>query len=130
MEERPWRARGYWPHVEDAFGLDGFSDSRAGNLGLVAPSEAGSAAPQEETRRANERLVRAVGHIIQAEKHVPLLCECADPFCMEPVPMTLGEYETVRSHPRRFALVPGHTRVAGERIVGKDSRFEITEKAE
>lgn len=96
----------------------------------MAPSEAGSTAPQDETRRANERLVRAVGHIVEAEKHVPLLCECADPFCTEPVPMTLGEYEAVRSHPRRFALVPGHPLVAGERIVGKDSRFEITEKAE
>jgi hypothetical protein len=96
----------------------------------VRPSEAGPAAPQHETRRANERLVLAVGHIVEAEKQVPFLCECMDPFCTEPVPMTLQEYKAVHAHPRRFALVPGHATVAGERIVGEDSRFQITEKPE
>jgi len=96
----------------------------------VRLSEAGSAAPQQETRRANERLVRAVGHIVDAENHVPFLCECVNPSCTEPVPMTLREYEAVRAHPRRFALVPGHPTVAGERIIGEDARFQITEKPE
>lgn len=94
----------------------------------MRPSEAGLAAPQHETRRANERLVRAVGHLVEAENQVPFLCECRDPLCTEPVPMTLQEYEAVRAHPRRFALVPGHPTLAGERIVGEDSRFQITEK--
>jgi hypothetical protein len=72
--------------------------------------------------------VRAIGHIVEAEKPVPFLCECMDPSCTEPVPMTLREYEAVRAHPRRFALVPGHPTVAGERIIGEDSRFQVTEK--
>ena len=112
------------------FPADTFPDLQAGNLACVRPSEAGSAAPQQETRRANERLVRAVGHIVEAEKQVPFLCECMDPFCTEPVPMTLREYEAVRAHPRRFALVPGHPTVAGEQIVGEDPRFQVTEKPE
>jgi hypothetical protein len=105
-----------------------FPDLHAGNLASVGLSEAGSAAPQLETRRANDRLVRAVGHIVEAEKQLPFLCECMDPSCTEPVLMTLGEYEAVRAHPRRFALVPGHPTIAGERIVGKDPRYQVTEK--
>lgn len=95
----------------------------------MGPSE-GSAAAQLETRRANERLERAIGHIVEAEKHVPFLCECKDPLCTEPVPMTVEEYKAVRAHPRRFALVPGHPTVAGERIISEDSRFQVGEKSE
>jgi hypothetical protein len=94
----------------------------------VRPTEADSAAAQHETRRANERLVRAVGNIVEPEKQVPFICECMDASCTDPVPMTLREYEAVRAHPRRFALVPGHPTVAGERIIGEDARFQITEK--
>jgi hypothetical protein len=89
--------------------------------------EAGAEA-QRQIKQANERLVRAIEAVVPEERQVPFLCECVDPLCTDPVPMTLEEYSAVRSHPRRFTIVPGHGTVTGERVVGEDERFQVTEK--
>jgi hypothetical protein len=56
------------------------------------------------------------------------VCECADTECSEPMSLTLGEYEELRSHPNRFAVLPGHVLEEVERVVDADDRYVVVEK--
>jgi len=56
------------------------------------------------------------------------VCECADESCTEPMEMTLGEYEAVRAHPNRFAVLPGHIYPAAERVVEEHGHYVVVEK--
>jgi len=58
-------------------------------------------------------------------------CECADQGCIESVPLTLEEYESVRRNPTHFLVRPGHVYSEIERVVetdGQGLRFEVVEK--
>jgi hypothetical protein len=67
-------------------------------------------------RRANEERVRA-----ETEDSLPewleILCECADRDCRQPLPIAAAEYEWLRQHPARFAVLPGHEAPAVEDVV-------------
>jgi hypothetical protein len=56
------------------------------------------------------------------------LCECADENCVEPMRMSLGEYETLRSQSNRFAVLPGHVYAEVERVVTENERYVVVEK--
>ena len=56
------------------------------------------------------------------------MCECADPECSEPMSLTLGEYEELRSHPNRFAVLPGHVLETVERVVDAHDGYVVVEK--
>jgi hypothetical protein len=56
------------------------------------------------------------------------VCECADTECHEPIELTLGEYEELRSHPDRFAVVPGHVEEGVERLVAAHEGYVTVEK--
>ena len=47
-------------------------------------------------------------------------CECARLGCNQLIELTVREYEEVRSHPRRFVVVPGHE-LARRRDRGRDA---------
>ena len=58
-------------------------------------------------------------------------CECADTDCVEKLPLTLEEYESVRRIPTHFLVKPGHVYRDVERVVetdGNGTRFEVVEK--
>lgn len=79
-------------------------------------------------REANERLEQAVeDHVAEAQR-VPFLCECANAFCRGRVDLTLEQYSALRARENRFAIVPGHPRVDGERIVEHHEGFHVVEK--
>lgn len=42
--------------------------------------------------------------------------------------LTLGEYQEVRSHPNRFAVLPGHVLEVVERVVAAHDGFVVVEK--
>ena len=44
---------------------------------------------------------------------VPFICECADEHCTTTVPLSLSEYEGVRTNSRQFLTVFGHERFEG-----------------
>ena len=44
--------------------------------------------------------------------------------------MTRAEYESVRSDPRRFIVVPGHEHTDTARVVERNSAFSVIEKLE
>src|SRR3954447_8794136 len=56
------------------------------------------------------------------------VCECADENCAEPMEMTLDEYERVRAHPNRFAVLHGHVYPEVEDVVEERERYVIVSK--
>src|SRR4029453_2431422 len=52
-------------------------------------------------------------------------CECASVDCLERIPMTLGEYETLREFPNRFAVLPSEAHLIPEveHAVQKTERY-------
>ncbi len=56
------------------------------------------------------------------------LCECGNADCLERVPMTLHEYERIRSNPVHFAFLAGHENPEVERIVERTDRYVVVEK--
>lgn len=63
-------------------------------------------------RSANERIeLEAETNGYRGEK-VPFLCECPDMSCTDVIRLTLEDYESIRTGPARFFVVPGHQSVA------------------
>ena len=56
------------------------------------------------------------------------VCECADQRCAEAIEMTLAEYEAIRMHPNRFAVLPGHVVGTVERVVEARDAYVVVEK--
>jgi hypothetical protein len=56
------------------------------------------------------------------------LCECADQFCAESVPLSREAYERVRAISEHFAVTPGHLRPEVERVVEKHRLYWVVEK--
>ena len=74
-------------------------------------------------RAVNER-IRELG--VPALGVADLICECADGECTRVMPMTLGEYDSVRSDPSLRAVLPGHDRVElGGQVVWRTERFVV-----
>jgi hypothetical protein len=56
------------------------------------------------------------------------VCECADASCTERISMTMSEYESVRAHPNKFAVVPGHELLDVEFVIEANERFVTVSK--
>ena len=76
----------------------------------------------ERIEELNERFDAAL------EAGASWVCECADTECSEPIEMTLGEYEELRSTPNRFAVLPGHVVEGVERVVEARDGYVVVEK--
>jgi hypothetical protein len=79
-------------------------------------------------REVNER-IREVGERFSDElTRFDFFCECADFTCTQRLTLALREYESVRAHPARFAVLPGHELPELERIVERNERYVVVEK--
>jgi hypothetical protein len=80
----------------------------------------------------NEALFREVNERIREittyDGWFEFLCECGDQECTQPIVMSLGEYESVRSDATWFVIVPGHEVADVERVVDRTDRFAVVEK--
>jgi hypothetical protein len=74
-------------------------------------------------REVNERIAD-----LTAFEDGEFLCECGDGACLDPVSMSLRDYEHVRDDPTWFFIVPGHVISEAESIVEKHERFHIVQK--
>jgi len=88
---------------------------------------------REERLAANEDLFRHVNERIAEltdkwSGELDLVCECADSQCTQRIVLTLEEYEQLRQHPHRFAVLPGHEIPDVEDVVDRNHRFLIVEK--
>ncbi len=62
---------------------------------------------QFDFRRANDRIARRALELRADDVRVPFICECADATCLDPVPLTVADYD---EHCARgqAVIVPGH----------------------
>jgi hypothetical protein len=86
---------------------------------------------------ANESAFRDVNEAIArgqwpGEQDAPasFRCECARFGCNELVELSLREYEHVRSHPRRFVVLPGHELPEVETVVERSQDYFVVEKTD
>jgi hypothetical protein len=55
-------------------------------------------------------------------------CECARLGCNELIELTPRIYEEIRSHPRRFVVLPGHEVVEVETVIETRDDYLVIEK--
>jgi hypothetical protein len=79
------------------------------------------------SREINEGIERAVG---SREGYVRMTCECGLSDCQALVAISIGEYEVLRSDPRRFAVVRDHVMADVEEAVSVTDRFVVVQKRE
>ena len=87
---------------------------------------------EQAKRRAatNQALLRRVNEAIRshrADEVVIFRCECGQLGCNELIGLTRAEYNAVRAHPRRFAIVPAHEIAEIETTVERHDRYAIVE---
>jgi hypothetical protein len=114
---------------------------------LIQPRRLEAAMDQRLTRQArNEAIIREVNERIEQldkaaeeanvgseESFFEFLCECGggntgEIGCEERIPMTISEYENVRSQNDRFAVYPGHEREELEWVAARNERFVVVDK--
>ena len=90
---------------------------------------------QRKRRMAqNEALSRRINDRIEyqrprnGESADTFVCECALPDCDEALDLSIGEYARVRSHPRRFVVLPGHEAPEVESTVEVHPGYVVVEK--
>lgn len=81
---------------------------------------------QRSFRSASERFQDIV--IVEEQRLVPFLCECADKGCTGRVHATIGEFDAAHEKPDGSFLLPGHARVAGEKVFSSQGRFDIVSR--
>jgi hypothetical protein len=79
-------------------------------------------------RAANERMAEWEERHEGAEAE-SYFCECARPECLEKVKLRREDYESVRSNPARFFIVPGHEIPEIESVVDSHDDWLVIEKA-
>jgi hypothetical protein len=75
-------------------------------------------------RRINER----VDELSAGYELPPIVCECADPGCVERLSVDRGDYERVRAHPEWFFVAPGHVVADVESVVEEGSGWLVVAK--
>ena len=96
---------------------------------LIVDNEAraqdeGALCNEDLFREVNEKIVR-LNQVFDFADGI-FLCECSQSDCAVRLPLSLDEYETVRSDPRRFVMAPGHER-PGARVIARCERYEVVE---
>jgi len=82
----------------------------------------------------NETLARRINDRIEyqrprnGESADSFICECVRVDCGGILDLSIGEYTLVRSHPRRFVVLPGHDEPAIESIVEVHPGYVVVEK--
>jgi hypothetical protein len=61
-------------------------------------------------------------------QHFEIFCECSRKSCFDRIPLSVSEYEELRSDPTAFAVVPGHELPSIEQVVERNERFLTVRK--
>jgi hypothetical protein len=81
------------------------------------------------TRRAFNESVRAwPERDVAPTQRQPYFCECDDEQCTAVVLMTGAEFDAVRTHTARFAVLPRYVRPGAERVVEQHDAYVVVEK--
>lgn len=80
-------------------------------------------------REVNERIEAAVGRVGRADGHIyEFVCECSNTDCTLFLPLTLAEYEAVRSDSRQFIVAPGHDLPEIEEVISRTAGYQVVVK--
>lgn len=81
-------------------------------------------------RSVNERIAALNDAFDELASYGSWMCECFRADCTEMIVMTLGEYEHLRSHPERFAVMadPSHVDRTVEDVISEGERYWTVEK--
>ena len=111
--------------------------SRYGSLsgGTVMPFAFDISRPvsDEQAKRrtaTNQAILRRVNEAMRSrgvDEVGGFRCECGQLGCNQLIGLTRAEYNAVRAHPRRFAIVPAHEIVEIETIVERHDRYAVVE---
>jgi hypothetical protein len=92
----------------------------------------------DQARRVglNESIFRQVNEQIEAlnrdfgseDRTMTAICECASGDCAERLEISISAYETVRSDPRRYIIIPGHELPEFESVVDSREGYDVVEK--
>jgi hypothetical protein len=89
---------------------------------------------REERIARNEALFRVVNERVrevrpeEGEERIGFLCECGDDACTEVISLTVEEYESVRSDPTLFVVVPGHEVTSVEAPLRRTDLYLVVKK--
>jgi hypothetical protein len=89
---------------------------------------------REERLALNEAANRAINEVREpsdppsAQTTFKAVCECTDPVCDATFEVTVGDYERIRSDPRRFMVVSEHVMPDIEDVVEPVDGFVIVLK--
>jgi hypothetical protein len=91
-------------------------------------------AVHERIRTLNQAIYMNIHEHLQlgrpsADKLLLLFCECGKPGCSKTFPISVVEYDRVRSSPGEFIVEPGYEPSGGERLVYTCAEFLVYEKA-
>jgi hypothetical protein len=64
----------------------------------------------------------------EGHARVAFRCECAALGCNQMIEMTIGEYEGIRAHGRRFLVAPHHELPDAETVVDARGDYVVVEK--
>ena len=64
-------------------------------------------------------------HVVDCE----VLCECASKRCLEQIPVTLDEYETVRREAAHSFVLPGHQVRTIDRVVEQTDGYVVVRRS-
>jgi hypothetical protein len=87
----------------------------------IAKTEALFRNVNEGIKDASDRLDTNAGRFV---------CECGDPNCTDRIEVPLDEYESVRDHPTRFVVSPGHVKGPVEKIVKRNRAYSVIDKVD
>jgi hypothetical protein len=78
-------------------------------------------------RALNERIAELTWQQLGVEGPVDFVCECSRAGCWEPLPLTRGQFDEVRAHPRRFVLLRGHEVEGVDRVIERHDAYVVVE---
>lgn len=79
-------------------------------------------------REVNDKIAQLEERLDSGNDWLPVICECARPDCAAKIQILTSEYVSVRSHPHRFIVSPGHEQSEIEQAIGEGPNYVIVEK--
>ena len=100
------------------------------NLAGVSTDERARRLGENEARmrEINEQIQGTAQRFGGTAHMYEFLCECSLAGCMERMRMTIADYEGLREHAARFAVLEGHEDLSIERVVTRGEGFTVVEK--
>ena len=94
----------------------------------MSPDQKARVGENEAMFRDVNETVASVATVRTVAEPILFLCECADQFCAESIPLSTQEYEHVRAISEHFAVTPHHVQPEVERVVETHRDYWVVEK--